>query len=69
MAFNGSVFFNQTAEEQAYLAIDGNNTSCAKTHSELLVQVDMNEVSIVTEIYFKLNGMFLKFLVYLYISD
>lgn len=68
MAFNGSVFFNQTAEEQAYLAIDGNNTSCAKTHSELLV-VDMNEVSIVTEIYFKLNGMFLKFLVYLHITD
>ncbi|CAC5384280.1 unnamed protein product [Mytilus coruscus] len=52
MAFNSSVLLNQSVEEQASVAVDGNTTSCVKTQgSEIWIQVDMTEISIVKEIY------------------
>ncbi|XP_052080277.1 hepatocyte growth factor receptor-like isoform X2 [Mytilus californianus] len=55
LAFDSSILFNSTRNEQAILANDGNKTSCVPSHgSEMWVQVDLKEISVVTEIYLTL---------------
>ncbi|CAG2200934.1 PLXNA [Mytilus edulis] len=57
LAYDSLILFNSTANEQASLANDGNLTSCVSTQgSEIRVQVDLKETSIVTEIYITLIG-------------
>ncbi|XP_052080994.1 plexin-B2-like [Mytilus californianus] len=56
IAFNCLVSSNQNDTELASLAIDGNKTSCVATQaSAIWVQVDIKEISIVTDIYLTLS--------------
>ncbi|XP_071159959.1 plexin-B2-like isoform X2 [Mytilus edulis] len=56
LAFNSSVIFSNNDTQLASLSIDGNNTSCVtRQASEILVQVDIKEISIVTDIYLNLS--------------
>lgn len=60
LAFDSSILFNSNGNEQPSLATDGNITSCVTTAgAEILVQVDLNEISFVAEIYITLIGKFL----------
>lgn len=54
------MLINTTDNEQASLVKDGNLTSCVTTQgSNIWVQVDLTEISIVTELYITLIGMIL----------
>ncbi|CAC5377409.1 PLXND [Mytilus coruscus] len=56
MASNSLILIHQNVDEQTSLVSDGNIKSCVTTQgSEILVQVDIKEISIVTAIYFNLN--------------
>ncbi|CAG2203352.1 unnamed protein product [Mytilus edulis] len=56
LAFNSSVILNNNDTQLASLSIDGNNTSCVTIQaSEIWVQVDIKEISIVTDIYLNLS--------------
>ncbi|XP_071160326.1 uncharacterized protein [Mytilus edulis] len=55
MVFESSILINTTDNEQARLVKDGNLTSCVIAQgSNILVQVDLMEIGIVTEIYITL---------------
>ncbi|CAC5387616.1 PLXNB [Mytilus coruscus] len=56
IAFNSLILLHSNVDEQTSLVSDGNNTSCITTQgSDIWVQVDIKEISIVTEIYLKLS--------------
>ncbi|XP_063418249.1 plexin-B2-like [Mytilus trossulus] len=57
LAFNGSVIFNKNDTQLASLSVDGDKTSCftIPRASEIWVQVDIKEISIVTDIYLNLS--------------
>ncbi|VDI25636.1 Hypothetical predicted protein, partial [Mytilus galloprovincialis] len=56
LAFDSSILFNSIGTENVSLAIDGNLSSCVTTRgSEIWVQLDLKEVTIVTEIYLTLT--------------
>lgn len=60
LAFDSSILFNSIGTENVSLAIDGNLSSCVTTRgSEIWVQLDLKEVTIVTEIYLTLTGTLL----------
>lgn len=60
LAFDSSMLFNSNGNEHPSLATDGNITSCVTTSgAEVLVQVDLKEISIVAEIYITLIGKFI----------
>lgn len=58
LVFDSSILMNTTDNEHASLVKDGNFTSCFTTQeSDIWLQVDLMEKSLVTEIYITLVGM------------
>ncbi|CAC5360073.1 PLXNA [Mytilus coruscus] len=56
LAFDSSMLFNSNGKEQASLTIDGNKSSCVTIRGfDIWAQVDLKEISIVTEIHLSLR--------------
>ncbi|CAG2238871.1 unnamed protein product [Mytilus edulis] len=56
IAFNSSILLHSNVNKQTSLVSDGNMTSCVTTQgSDIWVQVDIKEISIVTDIYLKIR--------------